>query len=578
MNASILADGVSLARYQRLLDVGLALGSEKNQDRLMERILVEAKEMCKADGGTLYLRTDDDKLSFSIMRTDSLNIQLGGTTGQAIHLPSVPLFNDDGEPNRKNVASYCVHLIQSVNIEDAYNARGFDFSGTRRFDEKNHYRSKSFLTIPMTNQDGRVIGVLQLLNAKNENGDVVPFSPDLQEMVEALASQAAVALDNQLLADGQRKLMEAFIKLIAAAIDDKSPYTGGHCRRVPLLTLMLAEAARDDVNGPFKVFQLEDDERYELKIAAWLHDCGKIITPTHVMDKATKLEAIYDRIHDVKARIEILRQDARILCLQTQLDGGERGAAEKVRDATIAELDENWLFLETANIGGEFMSDEEKARVRTIEQTQVCIDGIEGPLLDEDEAANLCISRGTLNDEERIIINGHMVQTIRMLESLPFPRSLQNVPEIAGGHHEKMDGTGYPKGVFAGDMSVLARTMAIADVFEALTAQDRPYKKGKPLSEAMRIMGFMKKDNHLDADLFNLFVTSGVYRKYATDYLPVELIDDVDEAALLAIEPKPFVSPERHKRDERKRDFLDEYRTLVRRTPAMDEVARHDKA
>ncbi|MCA9552328.1 MAG: GAF domain-containing protein [Myxococcales bacterium] len=555
-----------VAQLSRLHRVGLALSSERNRERLMERILLEAKELCRADGGTLYLRTDQDQLAFQIMRTDSLGIALGGTTGKPVHLPPVKLYDPEtGAENHKNVASHCALTTRSSNIADAYDAAGFDFSGTKLFDEKNGYRTRSVLTIPMLNQEARVIGVLQLLNAKDAADHVVPFAPELQDIVEALAAQAAVALDNQMLVAAQRNLMEAFIKLIAAAIDAKSPYTGGHCRRVPLLTEMLARAACDAVEGPLTGFNLNEEEWYELHIAAWLHDCGKVTTPVHVMDKATKLETIHDRIEAVKARFAAMMRDREVVMLRAVAGGEDADAARAAYEADVAAMQDDLQFLEVANIGGEFMSDDKKARVRAVAaRTWVDHRGEVAPVLTADEVDNLLISRGTLTEAERLEINGHMVQTILMLEALPFPKNLARVPEYAGGHHEKMDGTGYPKGLYAGDMSLPARMMAIADVFEALTAQDRPYKKGKPLSESMRIMGEMKRFNHLDPDLFDLFVTSGTYRAYAKKFLPAAQLDAVDEAALLAIEPKPVDLPPPEVRAERKRGFLEAYQALAR--------------
>jgi HD-GYP domain-containing protein (c-di-GMP phosphodiesterase class II) len=550
---------------ERLYKVGVALSAEQNKDRLVEMILLEAKELCRADGGTLYLAVDDDPhdgahepthLRFAILRNDTLKTAKGGTTGEPIDLAPVPLFGADGQPNHKNVASYCAHMKKAVNVADAYFEPGFDFSGTKAFDEQTGYRSHSFLTIPMLNNEQRVIGVLQLINARDEGDVVVEFDARQQEIVQALASQAAIALDNQQLLHSQKELLESFIKLIANAIDAKSPYTGGHCTRVPIITEMLCKAACDAVDGPLAGFNLNDDEWYELRIAAWLHDCGKVVTPIHVLDKATKLETIHDRIEGVRARFELLKRDLEIC----QLRLGEGADAEREALAKQQQqLDDDLAFLEVANIGGEFMSPDKQQRVKEIARYEVTIGGKKRPLLNAEEVDNLCISRGTLTEDERLIINGHMVQTIRMLEALPFPRNLRRVPEYAGGHHEKMDGTGYPKGIWAGDMSLPARMMAIADVFEALTAQDRPYKKAKTLSETMKIMSFMKKDNHLDPVLFDFFITSGVYRKYAEQYLPKELIDTVDEAALLAVQPKPHTPPAEPERSLRKKGFLPAY-------------------
>jgi HD-GYP domain-containing protein (c-di-GMP phosphodiesterase class II) len=522
--------------------------------------------LSNADGGTLYLLNEDEALEFVLLRTDSLGIAMGGTTGKQIPFPPVPLYDETtGQENHQNIASHAALIKESVNIEDAYNAEGFDFSGTKRFDEGNNYRSQSMLTIPLTNNEGDVIGVLQLLNARHSvTQEVTSFTAWEQDIISALAAQAALTLDNRMLINAQKLLLESFIKLIASAIDNKSPYTGGHCERVPILTLMLAQAVCDTTEGPFADFTLDDSQWYELRIAAWLHDCGKIVTPVHVMDKATKLETIHDRITLIKCRYEILFREEEIRCLKRIQAGEDAGIAEAEYQTALETLRSELSFLNHVNIGGEFLPDVQKERIREIAQRRVQVAGEEQSLLSDDEVENLCISRGTLTQDERLVINAHMVNTIDMLNALPFPKTLRRVPEYAGGHHEKMDGKGYPKGIYAGDMSTPARIMAIADVFEALTAQDRPYKKGKSLSESMRIMGFMKRDNHLDPNLFDLFVTSGVYREYGNKYLPDHLIDEVDETALLTISPKPFDLPPKNERSERWQDFLPEYRRARR--------------
>lgn len=559
---------------ERLLQVGLALSSEKNRDRLVERILLEAKSLCHADGGTLYLRTEDDQLRFAILRTDSLGLRFGGEDApDPSHLLPIPLFLGDAKtPNHHNVASYAANLRRSVNIPDIYTAEGFDFSGSRQFDAANQYRSQSILTVPMTAQTGKVIGVLQLLNAQDESGARIAFGPNKQELVEALASQAAVALDNQLLLTAQRRLMEAIIEVLANAIDDKSAYTGGHCRRVPELTEALVRAVYEDPQHGHSPSEMSDEAWYELKIAAWLHDCGKVTTPVHVMDKSTKLETIHDRIHEIETRFSALRVEQELELLKAiaacpERETELRQAALEAADALAGDL----AFVQNANRGTEFFRPEDKARLQRIAQKSWrAMDGSRQPLLTEDEVAHLSIARGTLSHEERLIINGHIVQTIRMLESLPFPPELSRVPEYATHHHERMDGQGYPRGVFAGDLPLPARAMAIADVFEALTAADRPYKPAKTLSQTMRIMGEMKRHNHLDPDLLDIFVKSGVYRSYAKRHLPSALIDEVDEAAFLAIEPTPFELPSEPERRARMREFLPEYQSLLR---GVDRIA-----
>ena len=543
-----------VAELELLYRVGISLSAVQDKDRLVEMILLEAKQLCNADGGTLYLCNDADQLEFEILRNDTLRFAQGGTTGVPITLPPIPILVD-GVPNQRNVATFAAHSGKTVNIADAYHAEGFDFSGTKKFDQRSGYRSQSFLTCPMVNNEGRVIGVLQLINARDPHGTVIAFAPERQRIVEALASQAGIALDNQLLLAGQKKLLESFIELMASAIDAKSPYTGEHCKRVPVITKMLAQAACEVKEGPLAGFNLTPDEWYELHIAAWLHDCGKVITPVHVMDKATKLESIRDGIVTLRERYEILKRDLEIAHLRGEFDAAER-------DRRVTALEEELAFLEATNVGGEFLPPEKQQRIRDIGKRTYRRHGKDEPLLSADEVENLCISRGTLTEKERIIINGHMVQTIKMLEQLPFPRNLRRVPEYAGGHHEKRDGSGYPKGIFADEMSIPARIMVIADVFEALTSSDRPYKKPKTLSETMKIMGFLKRDNHLDPDLFDLFVRSGMYRKCGEQFLKPEQLDAVDEAALLALRPKPFDLAATEVRAQRWKGFLPQYRNL----------------
>ena len=649
-------------RAARLIEIGIALSAETNFDRLMEKILLEAKDLANADGGTLYLRqkeerrheeagdTDDtrrhklrrmdasrrigderrlesvrrveeerrseenrrqaeerrvpddrrggddrrdlehrrimgDRLEFAIIRNDSLNIAMGGTSEKKISFPPLALYDEEsGEPNHANVATHVALTGEISNIIDAYEEKEFDFSGTRKFDEGTGYRSKSFLTVPLKNYSGEVIGVLQLINAKDAEGVTIAFDDEVEPLIQALTSQAAVALDNQQLIEAQKKLLESFIELMAAAIDAKSPYTGGHCQRVPELTLMMAEAARDSDEASFKDFDPNEEELYELHIAAWLHDCGKVTTPEYVVDKATKLETIYNRMHEIRTRFEVLKRDAEIACLKAQLAGKEdKKKLESQLKKEIAALDEDYAFIAECNVGGEFLDEDKVARIKEVgargwtrtldnrlglsqEEERRLADiphealpvaetlladrsdhiipwgGDDVPASEDEgfrmevpaqkfnlgEIYNLCISRGTLTDEDRYKINDHIVQTIRMLNRLPFPRHMKRVPEYAGAHHETMVGTGYPKKLGREDMSLPARMMAIADIFEALTARDRPYKKAKTLSEAIKIMGFMDKDQHIDPELFRLFLKSGVYKVYAEQFLHPSQLDEVD--------------------------------------------------
>ena len=568
------------ARLERVVDLGIAMSAERDHSKLMDMILMGAKELSNADGGTLYMR-DEDVLRFEIVRNDTLNIKMGGNGEPAPSLPPVALVQE-GQANHKNVVSHAVNSQATINIPDAYDDGRFDFSGTKAFDAKTGYRSTSFLTVPLKPRGGDIIGAVQLINAR-ANGAIVAFSPEIQRFVEALAAQAATALYNRELLDAQERLMDAMIQIIAGAIDAKSPYTGGHCERVPELSLMLAEEAGRLTEGPLADFGFTTPEEWrEFKIGAWLHDCGKVTTPEYVVDKATKLETIYNRIHEIRTRFEVLLRDARIAQLEAVAAGTPPAEAEATYEAAKAGLLDDFAFVAECNLGGEFMAPERVERLKTIaartwlrhfddrlglahEELRryvgepAPLPNVEALLADKahhviarpansavfdpaygfkvkipenlynfGELYNLAIGRGTLTEEERFKINEHIIQTIIMLKRLPFPKHLSRVAEYAGSHHETLIGTGYPCRLEGEQLSVPARITAIADIFEALTASDRPYKKPKTLSECIKILSFFKKDRHIDPDLFDLFLTSGVYRRYAERYLLPEQIDEVD--------------------------------------------------
>jgi len=413
-----------------------------------------------------------------------------------------------------------------INIPDAYADAEYDFSGTRKFDDMTGYRSQSLLAVPMQDHESRIIGVLQLINVIDPtSGEVQAFSKTDESLVSSLASQAAIALTRKHLIDGLEELLQSLVKLIATAIDDKSPHTGGHCRRVPPITMGLARAVDEDKGPLFGALNFTDKQLKELEMAAWLHDCGKITTPEYVVDKHTRLEALSDRIHLVDARLEILRRDQ------------GKGPVEINPDIRVPDIDEMQEFIHNCNLGGTFIDDGTRQRLAELAKITIHYkDQAESvPLLNDNELYNLSIERGTLTNEEREIINNHVDVSIRMLEALPFPEHLKNVPEIAGGHHERMDGKGYPRGIPAGELTVQSRILAVADVFEALTANDRGYRKPNTISEALTIMAHMCKDQHIDPDLLDLFVTRAAYQEYAKEYLLPNQLDQVDVESVLVI-------------------------------------------
>ena len=524
-------------RMERLARIGLTLSGEEHLDRLFEMIIREAREITYADAGTLYLVDDEGRhLVFTVLQNDTMNTNMGGASGVEITLPPVPLYTQEGEPNHANVSSHVALTGNMVNIPDVYEAEGFDFTGPRKYDEATGYRSTSMLVIPMKNHEDDIIGVVQLLNATApDSGEVVEFANDKVEMVHSLASQAAVALTNARLINDLKDLLYSFVRSIASAIDDKSPYTAGHINRVVDLTMMIAEAvngAQDAIYGPVN---LNEHEMEELKLAAWMHDVGKITTPEYVVDKANKLETIYDRIDLVKTRFSLIEKTfeteyltERVSLLEDGADKGRLAAMDEAYEQARTRLGEDLDFVISCNSPGEFMSDERIERLKSIGERTFTQDGEEHTYLTEDEVLNLCIRKGSLTDAERKAIEHHAEVTGTMLGSLPFPKRLAKVPEYAAAHHEKLDGSGYPYGLTAEDLPLQTRILAIADIFEALTAKDRPYKKPMKLSMALKILGFMEKDNHLDADLLNLFRANRIYQTYADRELDPSQIDEIE--------------------------------------------------
>jgi response regulator RpfG family c-di-GMP phosphodiesterase len=567
-----------------LVHVGIALSSEHDEAVLMDSILSGAMKISGADGGVLCIRTQDDHLSFSIVRADSLGIRLGGPGAKPPPFPKLSLFDaGTGQANYGHLALKVVHTRQPINVPDVYVGEAADFVPMRRFDKLTGYHSQSLLMVPLATRESEVVGVLQLLNAHDpESGTITAFTPELQSYVEALAAQAAIAIHNQSLIAAQRRLLDSFVEVISLTIDAKSAYTGGHCARVAELARLLVEAASAQTEGSLAEFSFADAEQWrELRFAALLHDCGKITTPEAVVDKATKLESVYNRIHEIRTRFEVLWRDAEIDYWRRRWEGQVTAADLERELADVRKaLQDDFAFVAECNVGGEFMSGERIERLKRIAgrrwvrhfddwlglsaeelsirqphgrhevpaEERLLADrpehvvgrdnpnpfgnnplgfNVEVPeaLYNRGELYNLSVSRGTLTAEDRYKINEHAIQTVAMLSRLPFPKGLSRVPEYAGAHHEALNGKGYPRRLRAEQLAVPSRVLAVADIFEALTACDRPYKKAKTLGEALKIMSFMVKDGHIDGDVLDLLVKCGISQRYAQQYLRPEQCD-----------------------------------------------------
>lgn len=528
---------ISHPSYQiisKLNAIGVALSSEKNLSKLLEKILLIAKEFTHSDGGSIYLLKERKILEFAIVHNDTLKMHFSSAKKATKSFPDINLDEEEKLPpeKRRLVAQAAINK-ETIHIENAYEETRFNFSASRQFDQTTGYRSRSFLTVPMLSHEDEVIGVLQLINAQSKiSGEIVPFSEIHQKVVESLASQGAVALSNQRLVENLNGVFEGFVRSIANAIDAKSPFTANHCKRVPVITDMFARAVNRHREGPLGDVLFSEDELHELQIAALLHDCGKVTTPVHIIDKETRLQTLFDRIELIRTRFRALKDQVTIVYLQKKIHALKEGDEHRLREIDALQekehqlIDEIFEFIQESNLNYTFMSEERQEKIREIAQWRwMGPKGTAEPLLTADEVENLCIMRGTLNEKEREVINDHVLQTIKMLDHLPFPKNLCHVPEIAGSHHEKIDGTGYPFKKKGSEMSLQAKILAIADIFEALTSNDRPYKKPLPVSVALEILSEMASKGHIDPELYDVFIKEKVFLQYGFEFLLSEQID-----------------------------------------------------
>lgn len=508
----------------RMVEIGSALSSTRELGVLLEMIVDEARRFTNADGGTLFLVDDQARvLRWAIIQNETMGIRIGGTSSgsvdESIFRP-IPLSKEDGSPELDNVATYVANTGEPISIGDVYDeADEFDFEGPLKFDEQTGYRTRSMLVVPLVHFEGGVIGVLQLINARDKQNTSIPFDDTFVGLTSSLAGQAAVAVKNAQLFLELELQFEAFIRTIATAIDAKSAYTAGHVKRVVDIAMSIAHAMHRAQDGPFAEKSFSRDELKALKIASWMHDVGKIATPEYVVDKATKLETIFDRLEIVRLRYQLLHKEAECQMLRAMLaspdDKEAARAAQEAFQREVEELAEELDFIEVCNRGTEFMANDKLERLEAIASKEAKVGEDTIHRLTEDELYNLSIRKGTLTEEEITVIRDHAMISYRMLVQLPFSRHLANVPEIAAGHHEKLNGKGYPRGLTAEQLSTEARILAVADIFEALTAADRPYKSPTPLSRVKRILDAMVSDGELDPDIVRFAMEAGVFDEYA---------------------------------------------------------------
>lgn len=513
------------SQINRLSQIGIALSAEHDLHRLLEMIVDEARLFTMADAGTLYI-VENSHLKFEIMQNDTFKTRMGGTSGNEITMPVVPL-------SKANVSAYVALTGETVNIPDVYVAQGFDFTGPRQYDHATGYRSKSMLVVPMTNQDNEIIGVLQLLNAKDpKSGEIIPFGDEFVALTKSLASQAAVAITNAKLLRDMEYLFDSFVKVMATAIDERSPYTGGHIKRVAALGVMICEVINNIDEGRFADVHFSKNQLKEMTIAGWMHDIGKITTPVHVVDKSTKLETIIDRLEMVRNRFEMIEGVYRCEWLERKVEMMKSGmpeveiaAEEAIAEERKAKLRDDMEFIAASNKGSEFMDDSKVSRIKEIGSRIYLANGVEKRYLTEDEVANLCIRKGTLLPSELKIMRDHIVLTIKMLEKIPFTKNLAHVTQFAGAHHECLDGSGYPKGLKAEQIPLEGRILMFADIYEALTATDRPYKKPMPIEMALNILKMDVEKGKLDKDLFELFIKENIHERFQKMFIPTYLSD-----------------------------------------------------
>ena len=503
-------------KLEEIMKINLAFSSQHDKNKLLEDILTLTKNLTSADAGTLYIKSKDEQyLSFKVIQNDTLNINMGGTKND-LNWPDLAIFQEDGKVNNKMVAVVCANEKRIINVSDVYKTNKYKFEGTKDFDMKTSYRSKSMLVIPLINHENEVIGVLQLIN-KLKNGVIINFNKLDEKIIISLASQAAMALTNMQLITSLEDFIDAFVSTIAKAIDTKSPYTSDHIVKVEKIALLVAKAIHED-NTIYEKVKYNENDYKQIALAAWMHDIGKISMPEHIIDKATKLEKIYDRIDLIQQRFEIIKLNKEIDLLKNLI-------TKKEYENYIQELNNDIEFLKRINLGGEFMNDDDIKKLELISQKNYIKNNEKFTLITEDEFYNLSIKKGTLTKEEIKIIRNHAQLSLDMISELPFPKKYKDVLNIACNHHEKLNGLGYPRGLKSEQITLEDRIMILADIFEALTASERPYKDAMTLSKVKNILVSMANNGELDKDLINFFFNHRILNEYSKEELKSYQLD-----------------------------------------------------
>ncbi len=502
-----------LSWSKKLNQIGIALSSEKNILKLLEMILGESRDLTNCDAGTFYrINKNKKKLLFTVMHNDTMQEYSGGTSGQKPTLPPLELYDNNKNPNLNAVASYVYHKSIVINMPDVYLDKTPLSEGSKFYEKISGYRTNSMLVVPMKNHNDEVIGVLQLINAKNKKGEIIPFDEEFNDIVQSLGSQAAVALDTVELIDDIENLLDSLIRYTVKAIDERSPHTAGHSSRVAKFTKKIAEIINEQTDGPFKNINFNDDQIKEVWVAGLMHDVGKIGVPEAVLEKHNRLDGANFQV--VLDRFKMIREN---FIFNAKIRNLKNNKSEEYIDNQLKEELEEWEkefdFINWLNKPG-FLPDEKKEYLDSIaEKKYIDSSGKSYKYLTEDEHLSLSVRKGNLTDRERKEIQGHILGTKKLLSKLPFPDKLKNVPFYASSHHEWMNGKGYPNGLKGDEIPLPARIMCVADVWDAVTAQDRPYKPPTPIDKACEILKNGAKFGEFDKDVVDLFLSERVWEK-----------------------------------------------------------------